>query len=80
MTIVMQLVSKSQLKSRLLEFLRKIEKDKIPVIVTHGGKPVAKISPYKEDPSEILKALQKSVIVYKDPILSVGDKDWELLR
>lgn len=73
----MQTISKSQLKSQLLEELRKVEKSKKSIIVTHGGKPVLKISPYNEDPELILKTLRGSVIDYVDPTLPVGEKDWE---
>lgn len=80
MTIVMQTVSKSQLKSQLLEYLRKVEKNKIPLVVTHVGKPVIKISPYQEPPDAILKSLRKSVIHYKNPNDPVGEEDWEVLK
>jgi antitoxin (DNA-binding transcriptional repressor) of toxin-antitoxin stability system len=82
MTMAMQLltVSKSQLKSHLLEYLRKIELEKKPLIVTHVGKPVAKISPYQENPDAILASLRKSVISYNNPLQSVGENDWEQLQ
>ena len=60
MTIVMntlQTVSKSQLKSQLLEYLREVERTKQPLVITHQGKAVAKITPYKEDTEELLKSL-----------------------
>lgn len=76
----MQTVSKTQLKSQLLEYLREMEKSKKPFIVTHLGKPVAKVSPYKEDPEDILKSLKGSVISYEDPTEPVGLEDWEILK
>ena len=79
MTMDMQVVSKSQLKSHLLEYLRNVEQEKKPLVVTHGGKSVVKIFPYQEDPDKILKALRNSVISYQDPTQSVGDTDWEAL-
>ena len=80
MTIVMQQISKSLFKSQLLEYLRKVETEKVPLIITHGGKPVAKVTPYKEDADTILKSLQKSVVSYKDPQKSVGESEWEGLQ
>lgn len=76
----MQVVSKTQLKSQLLEYLRKVEKSKKPLIVTHGGEPVIKITAYKEDPEQILKSLRGSIISYDDPLEPVGEKDWEALK
>jgi hypothetical protein len=75
----MQMISKSQLKSQLLEKLRKVEEEKKPLIITHGGKPVLQISPYHEDPKQILQALRGSVLSYIDPFKSVGEEDWEEL-
>ena len=80
MTIVMQLISKSQFKSQLLEYLRKVEQEKKPLIITHGGKPVAKVSPYKEDADKILQSLHKSVITYKQPYEPIEENEWEGLR
>ena len=76
----MQIVSKSQFKSQLLEYLRKVEEGKKPLIVSHGGKPVIKVSPYQEDPEEALKSLRNSVSSYKNPHDPVGDKGWEALK
>ena len=79
MTMVMQNISKSQLKPQLLEYLRKVEKEKQPLVVTHEGVPTIKISPYREDSEDVLKALKGSVLSYKDPVKPVGEEDWEAL-
>jgi len=76
----MHVISKSQLKSQLLAYLRKVEDEKKPLIITHVGKPVLKISPYKEDPQHFLKSLLGSVKVYKNPTEPVGEKDWEAIK
>ena len=76
MTIVMQqAVSKSEFKAQVLQYLRSVEKKKQPLVVTHGGKPVVQIIPYKEP--TFLQSLRKTVLSYKDPTEPVGDKDWE---
>lgn len=80
MIMVMQVVSKAQFKSQVLEYMRNVERKKEPLVVTHAGKPVIKVSPYQEDPEKILKSLRKSVISFKDPTQPVGDMDWEVLR
>jgi len=49
-------------------------------LVTHVGKPVIKIYPYKDEPDKILKLLRGSVITYKDPYEPVGEDDWEGLK
>lgn len=83
MTIVMQqVVSKSQFKAQALEFLRAVESKKQPLIITHAGKPVAKVIPYqqKSQQEEILKSLRGTVKFYKDPDEPVGLEDWEILK
>ena len=75
----MQTVSKTQLKSQLLSYFRTIEKTKKPLVVTHQGKPVLKVYPYKEKPEDILLKLKSSVVTFKDPTAPVGEKDWEAL-
>ncbi len=69
-----QIISKSQFKSQVLEYLRNVEKKKQPIIVTHVGKPVVKIIPYQD--AGALKSLQNSVTYYKDPIEPVSE-NWE---
>lgn len=80
MTIVMYTVSKSQLKGKLLEYLRKVEQEKVPLIITHGGKPVVTVTPYKKEGEDLLKSLRKTVIFYKNPTDPVGEEDWEGLK
>lgn len=76
--VMQQVISKSQFKAGLLEYLRKVEKSKQPVIITHGGTPVIKVVPYKKE--SVFKSLRKSVLSYKDPTEPIGAKDWEVLK
>lgn len=70
-----QIISKSQFKAQALEFLRRVEEKKEALIITHSGKPVAKVIPYKkEDP---LKLLKNTILFYKDPQVPVGENLWE---
>ena len=80
--MVMQIViSKSQFKPKVLEYLRKVEKEKKPLTITHGGKPVVRVIPYEEKgDEEILKELRGSVVYYKEPTKPVGLSDWEALQ
>lgn len=83
MTIVMiNAVSKAQFKAQALEFLREVESKKQPLIITHAGKPVVKVIPYKEESrqEEILKSLRGTVLKYKHPTEPVGLEGWEVLK
>lgn len=78
-----QTVSKSQFKAQALEYLRTVEKQKQPLIITHAGKPVIRVTPYKEEPENpkaILESLRGSVKYYQDPDEPVGLSDWEALK
>lgn len=78
-----QTVSKSKFKAQALEFLREVEKQKTPLIITHAGKPVVKVIPYKEelDQEAILKSLRGSVLKYEDPTEPAIDlQDWEMFK
>lgn len=79
-TMLPTMMSKSQFKPKSLEYLRLVEQNCQPLILTHAGKPVIKISPYSEDPDKILNKLRGTVIEYKDPLEPVGLEDWEVLK
>lgn len=78
----MQLVSKAQFKAQALEYLRAVENNKQPIIITHAGKPVVKVIPYTEKSEQevILQSLRGTVLKYEDPTESVGLEDWEVLK
>lgn len=78
-----QTVSKSQFKAQALEFLRNVEKNKTPLVITHEGKPVVEIIPYKEeDQDKLIRAsLKGSVLSYIDPEKpAIDPEDWDMLR
>lgn len=75
----MEVVSKSAMKARALEYFRLVERTGQEVIITDHGRPVLRLLPYSVDPSEALAALRNSVIRYDDPTEPVGMEDWEAL-
>lgn len=72
-------LSKSALKPNLLHYLRNLERDKEPLIITDRGRAIAKIIPYSEHEGEHLKTLRGSVLHYEDPFEPVANEDWTLL-
>ena len=62
-------ISKSKLKSKLLELLRLVESENTEIIVTDHGKPVAKISKYCEAPptKELFADLRGKIKYLEDP-------------
>lgn len=80
---MLQTVSKSKFKAQALEYLREVEKQKQPLIITHEGKPVVEVIPYKEDVSQeaILKSLRGTVLKYEDPTEpAIDPEDWDMLK
>ena len=75
-----QLISKSKFKPNALKYFREVQQKGKALIITDRGKPVIKIVPYSEDPSEVLKALRNTVIKYESPTTPVGLNDWEALK
>jgi len=73
-------VTKSRFKPRALEYFREVERTGKALIITDRGKPVLKIIPYDEKPSDALRMLRNSVIKYEKPTDPVGMNDWESLK
>ncbi len=72
-------ISKSQFKPRALELMREVEKTGKELTITDRGRPVLKIVPYSQKPSEILRNLQGTVLKYDDPTEPV-DIDWSAIK
>ena len=75
-----QVISKSQFKPHVLEYLRLVEKEKKPLTITHEGKPVVQITPYSDNPQKDLETLRGTVVKFKYPSKPVGLDDWEILK
>ena len=73
-------ISKSQFKPQVLEYLRMVEKSKQSLTITHEGKPVVQVIPYTKKDDSALARLRGSVISYTKPFEPVGLEDWEALK
>jgi prevent-host-death family protein len=73
----METVSKSELKARMLEYFRRVEKTGEELVVTSHGKPVARVVPYRQKVSvaELFKDLRGKV-VYRADILEPTTDEW----
>lgn len=72
-------ISKSQIKPRLLEYLRHVEETGEPIVITDRGRPVLRVVPYTRDQDEDMKALRNTVVRYERPLDPVGLEEWESL-
>ncbi|MGB5632153.1 MAG: type II toxin-antitoxin system prevent-host-death family antitoxin [Waterburya sp.] len=69
-------ISKSKLKSKLLEILREVESENTEVIVTDRGKPVAKISKFQNAPTteELFQDWRGRIQYFEDPTASTMEE------
>ena len=69
-------------KAECLRLIDEMHDDGEPVIVTKHGRPVAMVSPLRQDPaSGIVGALKGTVLRYDDPFApAVEDSAWDALR
>ena len=75
---MMKTISKSKLKSQLLEFLRLVESEGEELIVTDQGKPVVKISKYGNSPStEELFGQMRGQVKYFEDLITPTTEEWE---
>ncbi|MEH2124809.1 type II toxin-antitoxin system Phd/YefM family antitoxin [Nostoc sp.] len=75
-TVIMKSISKSKLKSQLIEFLRLVESEGEEIVVTDRGKPVVKISKYAQTPSteELFGEMRGKVKYFED--LTTPTEEW----
>ncbi len=72
----METVSKSALKARILEYLRRVEASGEPLIVTDRGRPVLKVVPYRERTcaAELFADLRGRVVYHEDVLAPTTDE------
>lgn len=73
-------IPKGKFKAKALEYFRRVEESRKPLVITDNGKPVLKIIPYNEDPESELAGMRGTVLKYTDPLEAVGLDDWEALQ
>lgn len=71
-----QRISAGQFKARCLALMDKVKADRVPIVITKRGKPVAKLVPVEDAAPCLFGALQDTVVVKGDIVQPVGDP-WE---
>ncbi len=70
-------ISKSEFKSKALEYFRQIEASGESIIVTDHGKPTLEVRPFRGHSRDPLDVLRGSVVRYDDPMEPVAVNDWD---
>lgn len=70
-------ISKSEFKSKALEYFRQIESSGESIIVTDHGKPALEVRPYRGHSRPPLEVLRGSVVRYDNPMEPVAVDDWD---
>ena len=73
----MKTISKSKLKSKLLEFLRSVESEGEEIVVTDRGRPVVKIIRYDSAPStDELFGKMRNKVKYFEDVTTPTTEEW----
>ena len=70
-------ISKSDFKTKALEYFRQVEASGESIIVTDHGKPVLEVRPYRDPARAPLDILRGSMVRYDDPTEPVAENDWD---
>jgi antitoxin (DNA-binding transcriptional repressor) of toxin-antitoxin stability system len=70
-------ISKSEFKTKALEYFRQVEASGESIIVTDHGKPALEVRPYRGLSRLPLDILRGSVIRYDNPMEPVAENEWE---
>jgi antitoxin (DNA-binding transcriptional repressor) of toxin-antitoxin stability system len=73
-------ISKSEFKTKALEYFRQVEASGESIIVTDHGKPALEVRPYRGFSRAPLDVLRGSVMRYDNPTEPVAVNDWEAAR
>jgi len=74
-----KLVSKSRFKAKALEYFRRVERTRTPLVITDRGRPVLQLIPYEAAPGSEAAALRGAVLRYDRPTDPVAPDAWEAL-
>lgn len=72
----------SEFKATCIRVLETVARTAEPVVVTHRGKPIARVQPFREEPARarVLGGLQGTIEIRGDIVHSDVDDDWEADR
>ena len=70
-------ISKSEFKTKALEYFRQVEASGESIIVTDHGKPALEVRPYRGLGRAPLDILRGSVVRYDNPMEPVAENEWE---
>ncbi len=63
-------------KARCLQLIDQVNKSRVPLIITKHGKPLAKLSPFEENPASLFGCMKGTVLVQGDIVAGTGEV-WE---
>ena len=70
-------ISKSEFKTKALEYFRQIESSGESIIITDHGKPALEVRPYRGHSRPPLDVLRGSVVRFDNPMEPVAVDDWD---
>ncbi len=77
----MKTVKISEFKARCIGILKSLARSRVPIVITHRGRPLARVEPIQTEPvRKSLGELRGCIKVHGDIIHSDFEDDWEAER
>ncbi len=73
----MKRIPKSQFKPHAFEYLRMVEEDEEPIIITSHGRDSVRLEPVAGDVVDSADTLSGTIIVWERPVDPVDEDAWE---
>ena len=77
MKTAIQQVPAGEFKAKCLYLMEQVKKQKIPIIITKRGIPIAKLTPLETKPTPKLFGYLKNSVTIKGDIIAPIDVQWE---
>jgi|WetSurMetagenome_2_1015567.scaffolds.fasta_scaffold290587_2 prevent-host-death family protein len=77
--MVTKTMTADQFQSKCLDLLSQVQRNRLEVIVTKRGKPIARLVPMSSNPPEIFGCMKGTVRILGD-IISPIDVGWDALK
>lgn len=72
-----QYIGAGQFKTHCLQLIDQVNQSRKPLIITKHGKPLAKLSPFDENPPSLFGCMKGTVIIKGDIVEGTGEI-WEV--
>ena len=69
-------IAAGEFKARCLQLIDEVNQNRVPIIVTKHGRPMAKLVPFSEEPVSLFGCMKDSAVIRGDIVEGLGEV-WE---